>query len=155
MERNVMYVKINANYTATIRSLRAFKNHLERDTEVFDNCFGEITYTSDNCNPRFTKTVNQMIDQKKWSLKPSVEWMIGMIGEIKVNQGMRDYTIVSASDKTEKCIIEYVMPKGTTALRVMDMDTGDTTSMTYKQLLKSKIYLNNLDKNLLINKPQK
>ncbi len=47
------------------------------------------------------------------------------------------------------------MPKGTTALRIMDMDSGDTTNMTYKQLFKSKIYLQNLDKNLLIINPQK
>tara|TARA_R100001510_G_scaffold11046_1_gene8548 strand:- start:1870 stop:2349 length:480 start_codon:yes stop_codon:yes gene_type:complete len=155
MKRNEMYVKINQYYTATVRDLKAFKNHLYRESEYFGHKFGEITYISDECNPRFIRIVKQMIEQKKWELKPSVEWMIGHEGMINVNQGMREYTIVSASDDAKKCVIEYVMPKGTTALRIMDMDSGDTTNMTYKQLFKSKIYLQNLDKNLLIINPQK
>ena len=152
---NEMHIKINEYYTATVRDLKSFKNHLERKTEMFDNNFGKIEYTRDSTNPRFIKIVKRIIEQKKRKLKPSVEWMIGDEGIINVNQGMREYTIVSASDETTKCIIEYVMPKGTTALRVMDMHTGETTNMTYKQLFKSKIYSQNLDKNLLINNPQK
>jgi hypothetical protein len=61
------YVVINDfPYTATVRSLNSFKNHLNRKDEKFTpNVFGEITYISDNASDEWVYELNKLIDNKK------------------------------------------------------------------------------------------
>ena len=79
--------------------------------------------------------------------------MIGENGYVWKNQGDRYYTVVSVCNITESYLIEYVMPKGTTALNKIDKK-GEQHNFTYKQLINSKEFKKNLDISLLINNPQ-
>jgi hypothetical protein len=65
---NEMYVKINEYYTATVRSLRMFKLHLDRKDELFDEYFGDITYVNSDTNPRFVNAVIKLINNKRAEL---------------------------------------------------------------------------------------
>ena len=152
-----MYVTINENYTATVRCLRSFRNHLNRESESFDHKFGKVTYTKSTTNPRFIRIVNSLISKKRSDLRTEAEnnvlLRIGDTGEIHANQGLRDYTIVSACRLTGDLLIEYTMPMGTSALRILKADGGHK-NFTYKQLTNSRRFRKHLKEDLLVNKPQ-
>lgn len=160
--QNEMYVVINDNYTATVRCLRAFKAHLFNNThETFDNNFGEVTYKHDKTNPRFERIVRKLIEMKKSALakgeiskrKVNVLEKIGTDGYVWRNQGDRFYKVVTACETTNSYIMEYVMPKGTTSLILID-EEGNSNNFTYKQLSNSPRFRKNLKLNLLRNNPQ-
>ncbi len=153
-ENNIMYVRINENYTATVRDLQAFRKHLYRETETFDKTFGEITYTKSTTSLRFVSYVKRMIRDKRQSMLPRVLQMIGCTGTLYANQGQRDYTIVSACEETNTMLLEYEMPSGTTALRVFSNNADEYNNFSYRQLNKSDRFKKHLNEDLLINNPQ-
>ena len=152
-----MYVTINENYTATVRCLRSFRNHLKRKSETFDYKFGRVTYTKSSTNPRFIRIVKTLISKTKDEIRTEVETdvllRIGNNGEIHANQGLREYTIVSACRTTEDLLIEYTMPMGTSALRILKSDGGQR-NFTYKKLTNSNRFRRHLRVDLLVNQPQ-
>jgi hypothetical protein len=82
------YVKINDYpYTATVRDLNSFKNHLNRKDETFTpNVFGEITYISDNASDEWVYELNKLIDNKKKEMENKMETVQPMYaggGEVK------------------------------------------------------------------------
>ncbi len=66
-----------------------------------------------NSNPRFIRIVKQMIEQKRWELKPSVEWMIGKEGMINVNsRNARVHNCKRTQIETKKCITRIRYAQG-------------------------------------------
>ena len=159
---NEMHVTINENYTATVRCLRSFRNHLNSHSETFDYKFGKVTYTKSTTNPRFIRIVNRLISKKRADLRAEAEKnvrreeilsRIGNTGAVHANQGFRDATVVSACPDTGDLLIEYTMPAGTSALRILKADGGHK-NFTYKQLTNSARFRKHLKESLLVNQPQ-
>jgi hypothetical protein len=86
------YVVINDfPYTATVRSLNSFKNHLNRKDEKFTpNVFGEITYISDNASDEWVYELNKLIDNKKKEMENKME---NVIVNINMYWGEIDATV--------------------------------------------------------------
>jgi hypothetical protein len=141
-----VYLRINENYTATIRDLKSFANYL-RDVGDTDDVFGEVTSIS-NVSKLFLHRMNDIINEHKKRLNKR---FIGKETQVKRNQGIRDAVVVGANG--ERLLIEYEMPNGTTALNIIDeMSSADEyKSITYKNAM-SKF---EIDFSLLINNPQK
>lgn len=141
-----VYLRINKNYTATIRDLKSFANYL-RDVGDTDDVFGEVTAVS-NVSKLFLHRMNEIINEHKKRLNKR---FIGEETQVKRNQGMRDAVVVGANG--EHLLIEYEMPNGTTSLNMItEMSRVDEyKSITYKNAM-SKF---EIDFSLLINNPQK
>lgn len=141
-----VYLRINKNYTATIRDLKSFANYL-RDVGDTDDVFGEVTAVS-NVSKLFLHRMNDIINEYKKRLNKR---FIGEETQVKRNQGMRDAVVVGANG--EHLLIEYEMPNGTTSLNMItEMSRADEyKSITYKNAM-SKF---EIDFSLLINNPQK
>ena len=142
-----VYLRINENYTATIRDLKSFANYL-RDVGDTDDVFGEVTAVSSNVSKLFLHRMNDIVNEHKKRLNKR---FIGRETSVVRNQGSRDAKVVGAS--SEHLLIEYEMPNGTTALNIItEMATAnDYKSITYKNAM-SKF---EIDFTLLINNPQK
>lgn len=141
-----VYLRINKNYTATIRDLKSLANYL-RDVGDTDDVFGEITWVS-NVSKLFLHRMNEIINEHKKRLNKR---FIGEETQVKRNQGIRDAVVVGANG--EHLLIEYEMPNGTTSLNMItEMSRVDEyKSITYKNAM-SKF---EIDFSLLINNPQK
>jgi hypothetical protein len=141
-----VYLRVNENYTATIRDLHGLTDYLM--TLDIDKTFGEITEVS-NVSRDFLNEVKLAVDYRK---KKMNQHLLGQYIDVFRNQAEREAMVVAVSG--EYLLIEYVMPKGTTALNLIrDIQNVNTYKpITYKKALSQ---FKGLDINLLINNPQK
>jgi hypothetical protein len=182
---NEAHVKINGYpYTATVRDLDSFAEHLQSRRETFtQGTFGKITYLSPDADAKWIAELKKIIMAKQTMIEiekqvghkvvllheelgknryayksTDGEWRtipmeliksnVGSTGQIFVNQGYRDYTFIGYLDG--EYLIEYVMPKGTTALRLWNSGKN----ITYKEMWASK-WSTKINKDLLIENPQR
>jgi len=141
-----VYLRINKNYTATIRDLNSLSEYLDKVGDT-DHVFGEVTAVS-NVHKTFLNEMYKIVNMHKKRLNKR---FIGRETSVVRNQGSRDTRVVGSN--SEHLLIEYEMPNGTTALNIIsDMYSADDyKSITYKNAM-SKF---EIDFSLLINNPQK
>jgi hypothetical protein len=142
-----VYLRINKNYTATIRDLKSFAKYL-RDVGDTDDVFGEVTAISSNVSKLFLHRMHDIVNEHKKRLNKR---FIGRETSVVRNQGSRDARVVGAN--SEHLLIEYEMPNGTTALNIIDgmASADDYKSITYKNAM-TKF---DIELSLLINNPQR
>jgi hypothetical protein len=141
-----VYLRINKNYTATIRDLKSFSEYLDKVGDT-DHVFGEVTAVS-NVHKTFLNAMYKIVNMHKNRLNKR---LIGRETLVVRNQGSRDARVVGAN--SEHLLIEYEMPNGTTALNIIDgmASADDYKSITYKNAMKKF----DIELSLLINNPQK
>jgi hypothetical protein len=145
-----VYLRINKNYVATVRNLNSLSSYLDKVGDM-DDSFGEIVEVS-NVDESFLKKLYRIVDRHK-AIQNNKS--IGMQVDVYRNQGVRDGVVVATSKNG--FLIEYEMPKGTTALNVVKSlrRPDDYKTMTYKRALQSHEFGKQLQDVELINNPQK
>ena len=157
------YVKINPNYTATIRNLKSFESYLERKDEIFGKEFGEITYVDKSANKEWVAELKRLISKKKSELETNgtSNYKVGEGITIWRNQADRDGYVIAVDNN--EILVEYEMPNGTTALNIIDTtlpeydkknDKKNYIPISYDNAKKSKKWSSKIDANRLINNPQ-
>jgi hypothetical protein len=141
-----VYLRINENYTATIRDLNSLSDYLDKVGDT-DHVFGEVTAIS-NVHKTFLNEMYKIVNMHKNRLNKR---FIGRETLVVRNQGSRDARVVGVN--SEHLLIEYEMPNGTTALNIIDgmASSDDYKSITYKNAM-TKF---NIELSLLINNPQR
>ena len=116
-----------------------------------DDSFGEIVEVS-NVSESFLKKLYRIVDRNKAIQNKK---NLGMPVNVYRNQGFRDGSVVATSKNG--FLIEYEMPKGTTALNVIKSlrRPDDYNTMTYKRAFASWEFGLQLQDVELINNPQR
>ena len=140
-----IYLRINKDYTATIRNLESLPDYL--DSLTLDDSFGEITEVM-NVSREFINQVRTIVRNKK---KEMNQPLIGQKIYLNRNQGYRDGIIVAVDG--DEILVEYTMPKGTSSLNLIKdiYNTDKYKTITYSKALEQF----EIDMNLLINNPQR
>jgi hypothetical protein len=140
-----IYLRINKDYTATIRNLESLPDYL--DSLTLDDTFGEITEVM-NVSREFLNQVRTIVRNKK---KEMNQPLIGQKIYLNRNQGYRDGIIVAVDG--DEILVEYTMPKGTSSLNLIKdiYNTDKYKTITYSKALEQF----EIDMNLLINNPQR
>ena len=141
-----VYLRINTHYTATIRTLDNLPDYL--DSLDVDSSFGEVVEVS-NVNKEFLNQVKSAVEGKKSKMNQP---LLGKQVFVYRNQAYRDGRVVAVNG--QHLLVEYVMPKGTSALNLIKgIDDADNyRTITYRE---ASLQFAGLDMNLLINNPQK
>ncbi len=142
-------VVIDSNYTSTVRDPDSLRDYLSRQKSI-SSLFGIIKNTSGFNTQGFIDEVFEIIKDHKERFAENDD-RVGEQVDIYRNQADREGIIVSYVD--EDILVEYQMPKGTTALNIIKPD-GSYKSYPYRKLSSSKKWRKNLADNLLINNPQ-
>jgi len=144
-QKGHIYLRINKDYTATIRNLEGLPDYL--DSLTLDDTFGEIIEVM-NVSREFINQVRTIVKNKKKELSQS---LIGRIIYLNRNQGYRDGIVVAVDGN--QILVEYTMPRGTTALNLItDVNNPDKyKTITYTKALQQF----QIDMNNLINNPQR
>lgn len=157
------YVKINPNYTATIRNLNSFESYLERKDEIFGKEFGEITNVDKSASQEWVAELNRLIEKKKSELetKGTGNYKVGDEITLWRNQADRDGYVLAVDNN--EMLVEYEMPNGTSALNIIDLTLPEYDkynynknykTISYDNARKSKKWSGKIDANRLINNPQ-
>jgi hypothetical protein len=136
--KNGIYVKIDQNYTATVRNLSDFIEYINSsfiDLDIFGEVLKQTSSITGNkeLDELFIEHLNKIIKEVRSSV-------IGDSIEIKRNQGIRQATIVAIKEK--EFLIEYEMPRGAVYLNVINnlKDPSYYSTITKKQALKKFAY---------------
>jgi hypothetical protein len=157
------YVKINPNYTATIRNLNSFEKYLERKDEIFGKEFGEITNVDKSASKEWVTELKRLIAKKKSELSSNGtgQYKVGDSITLFRNQADRDGYVVAVDNN--EILVEYEMPNGTSALNIIDLSLPEYdknsykknyTPISYDKAKSSKKWGNKIDASRLINNPQ-
>lgn len=144
-----VYLRINKNYVATVRTLNSLEYYLDKVGDI-DDSFGEIVEVS-NVSELFLEKLYRIIDRfKAIQNKKS----LGNHLQVFRNQGERWAEVVATSKNG--FLVEYEMPNGTTALNVIKSLSrpDDYKTMTYKRAFASWEFGLQLQNAELINNPQ-
>jgi hypothetical protein len=141
-----VYLRINTHYTATIRTLDNLPDYL--DSLDVDNTFGEVVEAS-NVSKDFLNQVRLAVHRKKGKMNLA---LLRRQVFVYRNQAYREGSVVAVNGR--HLLVEYVMPKGTSALNLItDINDADNyRTITYKD---ASLQFADLDMNSLINNPQK
>jgi len=145
-----VYLRINKNYVATVRNLNSLESYLNKVGDI-DDSFGQIVEVS-NVDESFLKKLYRIVDRNK-AIQNNKS--IGNHLQVFRNQGFRDGVVVATSKNG--FLIEYMMPKGTTALNVVKSlrRPDDYKTMTYNRAFASWEFGKQLQDVELINNPQR
>lgn len=146
-----VHLRINANYTATVRNLQSLINYLSNTGDI-DKNFGIIDNEDDDITKNFTVPLVRICRAFNKFVRAQE---LGNDVMIFRNQAERTARVVATSESAY--LVEYSMPKGTTALNVIrDLSNPDSYStITYESAKGSHEWGKELDGVELIERPQR
>ena len=144
-----VYLRINENYTATVRDLRQLVNYLSKVGDTDEN-FG-IIESEGGASKGFIRAIVS-ICRKFEDFKASKS--VGRSVSLYRNQGWREGVVVVAN--RHGLLVEYVMPKGTTALNVLSKISDDIGhNISYDKARHHRDWAEGMAKAELIGNPQR
>lgn len=144
-----VYLRINEHYTATVRDLKQLVNYLSKVGDT-DSHFGIIDSEGGASEGFIRAIVN--ICRKFEDFKASK--LVGQSVSLYRNQGWRDGVVVVAN--RHGFLVEYVMPKGTTALNILSKISDNIGhNISYDKARHHRDWAEGMAKAELIDNPQR